>query len=175
MPSTEHNTGRKHDLTFRRVVAGDAPQLRDFWLAMSPASQRTYCPYGENSHLLAPWQEASDRYAAGPDLGIIGITPQGTIVALCVVEFIGDPTRLPNFGVGVDDNYQDRGVGTQLMELILAEADKMGVPQIKLIVVNDNQRAQHLYQKFDFRFVGEPHQERDGLTYLDMIRSFPSA
>lgn len=166
---------RKHDLSFRRVVAEDAPKLRDFWLAMSPASQRTYCPYGESSHLLPPWQEAAARYAAGPDLGIAGVMPDGTIAALCVVEYIGDTTRLPNFGVGVDDKYQDRGVGTQLMELILAEADKMDVPLIKLIVVNDNQRAQHLYQKFDFRFDGEPHQGRDGLTYLDMIRAHPKA
>jgi ribosomal protein S18 acetylase RimI-like enzyme len=164
---------RNHDLQFRRVRAEDGPRLRDFWLNMSPASQRTYRPYGEQSYFVEPWQEAAQRYAAGPDIGIVGLTPHGAIAGLCVVEWIGDSTRLPNFGIGVDDQYHGMGVGSQLMELVMQAADELGVPLIKLIVVDDNLRAQHLYQKFGFHFAGEPHQEQDGLTYFDMLRPSP--
>jgi alpha-mannosidase len=165
---------RKHNLQFRRVRPEDAPKLRDFWANLSPASQRTYRPYGEKSDQLAPWQEAAERYAAGPDIGIAAVTPQETIAGLCIVEWIGRSERLPNFGIGVDDHYQGLGVGAQLMEITLGEADKLGVPVIKLIVVNYNRPAQHLYRKFGFRYAGEPHREADGLIYFDMLRAAPN-
>jgi len=68
---------------------------RILWVSLSPAAQRTYCPYGANSHLLAPWQEAAQQYVTGPNVGIVGVTPDGRVAALCVVDRVSDTGGLP--------------------------------------------------------------------------------
>lgn len=167
------SSSRSVDLEYRRVRVDDGPRLLAFWLGMSAESQRTYRPYGAETHLLDPWRHAAERYAAGPDIGIVAEGPDGLIVGLSVIDRISDPANRPNFGIGVNDQFHGKGIGTRLTDLVTQAADEFGAPEVRLIVVNYNAPAQHLYRKFGFKVTGAPHREADGLTYVDMIRVKP--
>ena len=52
--------------------------------------------------------------------------------------------------LGVHPKYQDRGVGTRLLEASLRETGSL-----MLTVKKDNQKAMKLYHRYGFRIVGE--------------------
>lgn len=76
--------------------------------------------------------------------------------------------------VFVHDDYQNRGIGTLLMSVLVTTAHAMGVSRIQLMVVSDNERAIALYRKFDFEIEGHHrHYARRGdefITALTMAR-----
>ena len=55
-----------------------------------------------------------------------------------------------NFGIGVRGNYQNQGIGRQLMESILK-----GQKNIYLTVIEGNISAEKLYQSFGFQTVNK--------------------
>jgi ribosomal-protein-alanine N-acetyltransferase len=56
--------------------------------------------------------------------------------------------------IAVRRTAQRRGVGRELLEALLAEADRRGAKQVLLEVAVDNAPAQHLYARYDFEPVG---------------------
>jgi len=54
----------------------------------------------------------------------------------------------------VHQQYQDRGIGTALTEMIKELAKEMGFDQIWLTVATINRKAIHVYQKVGFCIVG---------------------
>lgn len=66
-------------------------------------------------------------------------------------------------GIAVHDRFQDRGIGRQLMELLLDLADNwLGLVRVELEVFADNARAIHLYESIGF--------EREGLERKAIFR-----
>jgi len=59
------------------------------------------------------------------------------------------------------------------MTIVMGEVRRLGLPVIRLTVVNYHAPAQHLCRKFGFHGTGSLHRERDSLTYFDMIRITP--
>ena len=63
--------------------------------------------------------------------------------------------HVANLGMAVHDDYQDRGIGTALMQAILDMTDNwLNVKRVELDVYTDNLRAVHLYKKFGFEIEG---------------------
>lgn len=58
------------------------------------------------------------------------------------------------FGLAVHRDFRDQGLGTAMIEAILAEARAMGLRLVKLTAFATNARALHVYQKAGFREVG---------------------
>jgi len=54
----------------------------------------------------------------------------------------------------VSPGYRRRGIGTQLLRLLLNEAKRLGINFIFLMVFLDNLPALKLYRKLNFRFLG---------------------
>ena len=73
------------------------------------------------------------------------------------------------FAPSVADAFQERGVGSAMMPLVLGTARQLGRRCIVLWggVRGDNPRARHFYEKFGFRHVG--HFSAGGLDNHDMI------
>ena len=64
-------------------------------------------------------------------------------------------SHVANLGMAVHDDYQDKGIGTALMEAVLDLADNwLNVKRVELDVYTDNLRAVHLYKKFGFEIEG---------------------
>lgn len=65
--------------------------------------------------------------------------------------------------IGVSPNYQNRGIGTILVEFILKTLKDQGYDGVRILVGTKNINAQKLYLKFDFVNCGST--ERYGHNY----------
>lgn len=74
-----------------------------------------------------------------------------------------------SIGILVHDDYQNQGIGSQLMVAIIDLAENwLNLKRLELIVNTDNSSAIHLYEKFGFEKEGTLKKDafRDG-TYID--------
>ncbi len=69
--------------------------------------------------------------------GLLGVGWQGDVLTLAVAT----------------DRW-GHGIGSALLEALLAEAERRGCTEVFLEVRTDNSRAQRLYQRFDFAPIG---------------------
>lgn len=76
-----------------------------------------------------------------------------------------------SLGICIIKSCWGQGIGTALMQTLIAEAERTAAEQIELEVVSANERAIRLYERMGFaEFARHPHKlkYRDG-TYADMI------
>jgi putative acetyltransferase len=75
------------------------------------------------------------------------------------------------FGISVHDDWQGKGIGTELLRAALDMADNwLNLTRMELEVYADNEPAIHLYERFGFEREGRlrQHAFRDG-QYVDSI------
>lgn len=82
-------------------------------------------------------------------------------------------TDRPELGIAVADRLQDRGLGSALLEQAILGAGRLGLEAIYLIVVQDNERAIRLYERFGFATYGEEFNDNDQLPYFQMVTRLP--
>ena len=91
----------------------------------------------------------------------------GQIVACADISSHGAKSRVMHrgdLGISVRKDYWRQGIGSALMERLLAFAAQCGYEQIELTVESKNQRALRLYLKYGFMVYGtRPH----GMNYPD--------
>lgn len=77
------------------------------------------------------------------------------IVSL-VVDSNPRRSHVANFGIMIHKDYQNQGIGSQLISAILDLADHwLMIKRIELDVFADNERAIHLYEKMGFVIEGK--------------------
>lgn len=59
-----------------------------------------------------------------------------------------------SMGIALQQKFTGLGIGTVMMEKLIAIATEKGFEQLELDVVADNERAIHLYQKMGFEIYG---------------------
>lgn len=115
----------------------------------------------ELEHLLFPeddpWQAVAFRSElAGPhNCYITARDERGRMVGYAGVALLGDAEHpeAEVHTIGVDPEYHRAGIGTLLLEALLAEAGKRGGP-VFLEVRTDNAPAIALYAKHGFHIIG---------------------
>jgi ribosomal protein S18 acetylase RimI-like enzyme len=65
----------------------------------------------------------------------------------------------PVVGIGISDDFQGRRLGGALMDALIAEAKRRGLPGLRLSVYPQNERALKLYTSRGFRIVGQERKE----------------
>ena len=92
---------------------------------------------------------------------------EGEIVAVSDVTPLGTKSRIRHraaLGISVRQDHWQLGIGSAMMERLIAHAGKSGFEQIELEVVASNRRAIGLYLKYGFQVYGtRPH----GIKYAD--------
>lgn len=75
------------------------------------------------------------------------------------------------FGLGIEDEYQNLGLGSALLNYCMEEAKKLNVHSLELAVRTFNDPAIRLYEKCGFRRVGEMKEIAfiDGKFYDEYI------
>ena len=91
----------------------------------------------------------------------------GQIIANAAITSHGAKSRLlhrAELGISVRKDYWRRGIGSALMERLIALASRSGYEQIELTVESKNRRAVGLYLRYGFTVYGtRPH----GMKYPD--------
>ena len=91
----------------------------------------------------------------------------GIVAGLAGIEAVGSQDKIRHraeFGISVDRQYWNLGIGTALMNACIECARKAGYEQIELTVESKNLRAVALYLRFGFTVYGtRPH----GMKYPD--------
>lgn len=163
-------------VTVRRLQEGDARALAEFYNGLSERSRTTFRPLGWGATV-----EACERIVqgnlAGRSHGDAPDDQRGTKYDLVAVHegyivgwsFIWDlDSDEPNFGLGIADMYQGRGLGATLMDQVMAAARQLGLGQVLLTVVQGNHVAWGLYERRGFVRYGE-FVGADGLDYYRMV------
>jgi ribosomal protein S18 acetylase RimI-like enzyme len=152
-------------VAFRRLQPGDAKALLAFYNNLSAASKRTFAPLGQTT-TIEVCQNIVDDNTSGTGAGFSlvavdgpGIVGWGFIYKLDINE--------PTLGLAVADHYHGQGIGSTLIGDVLHIARERGLCQVALTVVQDNDVAWRLYEKYGFVRYGECTGQ-DGLRYFRM-------
>lgn len=100
-------------------------------------------------------------------------------IGLFIIGYSLRRRHAASFGMGVHDQWQNKGVGTALMKAAINLADNwLNVVRLELTVYTDNKPAVKLYERFGFEIEGTlvKYAFRDG-NYVDaysMARIRPS-
>jgi ribosomal-protein-alanine N-acetyltransferase len=75
------------------------------------------------------------------------------VIGYIIVKILLDEAEILRFGVKKEN--QGKGIGKDLLIVALDELKRRGVKKVFLEVSADNIKAQRLYEKFEFKKVGE--------------------
>jgi len=158
----------------RQLKPGDSHALCDFYNGLCEASKRTFRPVGEKTT---------------PDVcrGIIADNDDHRLEKYDLVAIEGKRiigwsfiwnlnAKEPTFGLGVADDFQGKGIGSRLMDRVLADIRQRALNEVYLTVVQENLIAKTMYERRGFVVYGDYHGE-DNLDYFRMKlvlnQSFP--
>ncbi|RAJ69920.1 L-amino acid N-acyltransferase YncA [Streptomyces sp. Amel2xB2] len=170
------------DVVFRPLTHADAERLAAFFEGQSTASRRLSTFGGYD---LAFARELCDAIARHDKLRLVlEEVPSGRIVGLLEISLGLHPSDIARyreadvylgatdcrFGPTLADDYQGKGVGTQVFPLVVDVARRFGKKRMILWggVLADNPRAIRYYEKHGFQTVGS-FTDADGARALDMI------
>jgi ribosomal protein S18 acetylase RimI-like enzyme len=166
----------KSTFEIRQLAPGDAGRLAEFYNGLSQRSRTTFRPLGWSTSVAACADIVGAQAIAGPDQSAPG--SKYDLVAwrddrIAGWSFVWNlHSEEPFFGLGVADAYQGQGLGSALMDRVLAAVQGLGIRHLELTVVQDNHVAWQMYGRRGFARYGEFLDEKDGLAYFRMRKMF---
>ena len=140
------------DIIYRTAVPSDAAQLLDYLKQVGGETDNL--SFGAAGIPFTVEQEAAllERIANSPHSRFFLALDGEKIVGNACVDGSANPRlcHRRNLAITVLRDYWGRGVGTELMERMLAFARESGAELASLEVRSDNERAKALYRKFGF-------------------------
>ncbi len=174
----------QHSITFRPLMAEDAPILGQYFLGLSDDTKADFGPH--------PFDQATADALCANDhantirlIATIGENAQETVIAYFIfmlglrdaeLERFGrvgiplDPRTVCTVAPSVAHGFQNEGVGSRLMLHLIQVARRLGRKRMVLFggTYTTNQRAIHFYQKHGFRKVGTFEHPAGRFSY-DML------
>jgi putative acetyltransferase len=155
-------------LTIRRAEPDDCEALYEIFTASTVYAGTLQLPYPSREYWRRRLSENVDSvyYLVG--------TIEGRIVGMVsVATFPNRPRRrhAGAIGISVDEKWQGKGVGRELMRAIVDFADNwLNLTRLELEVYADNEPAIRLYERFGFEVEGRlrQHALREG-KFVDSI------
>jgi ribosomal protein S18 acetylase RimI-like enzyme len=137
------------ELPVRRLGPGDAETLRRFNAELGAESRRRFLPHSYDPDTL---RRLLERAEAGEDY-LLGAFDGDRLVGYFFLWHFR--SRVPLLGIGMLDGYQGKGLGRQMMAMLIDAGREAGCEGIELTTMLDNDRAFALYQKMGFRYYGD--------------------
>ena len=159
------------NITYRTAVPSDAAQLLEYLKQVGDETDNL--SFGAAGIPFTLKQEAAllERIANSPHSRFFLALDGEKIVGNACVDGSAN-ARLRHrrsLGISVLRDYWGRGVGTGLMERMLAFARESGAELVSLEVRSDNERAKALYRKFGFVSFGTfPKYFKIGGQFFDV-------
>lgn len=117
----------------RRMEAGDVSRVAEI------EKENFSTPWSENAIYAALFDETTAYYVAESD---------GEIIGCCGIRNLTGEGEITN--VSVKKAYQNRGIGREMMEMLLKEGKEKEIRAFTLEVRAGNEAAVHLYEKLGF-------------------------
>lgn len=144
------------NITYRTAVPSDAAQLLDYLKTVGGETDNL--TFGADGIPLSVEQEAAllERIASSPHSRFFLALDGEKIVGNACVDGSGNPRlrHRRNLAITVLRDYWGQGIGSGLMERMIAFARESGAELLTLEVRADNARAKALYRKFGFTTFG---------------------
>lgn len=155
-------------MNIRQIHERDAVHLMRFYNHLDSDTIRVFRPLGEKTTLTVCMQVVAENYMEAPNRYDLLVEDKGRLIAWA---FLADLQAVqPFLGIVVENAFQGRGLGKQLMEKMCMWSDQRQSPAIYLMVVKDNLRAKRLYTRFGFSVYADEFDEADQLHYWHMVR-----
>ena len=149
-------TRQGETLQARRLRPADRQALRRFGESLSPATTGVFLPHHYDDATLDPILRRSE---AGGNL-TLGLFRGARIVAYFFLWYLDQP--FPMLGIGLHDEIQGAGLGRQMLNLLIAEAARLGRDGVDLTTLPANERAFRLYLSVGFQHIGYVDNPRAG-------------
>ncbi|MFO7946288.1 MAG: GNAT family N-acetyltransferase [Armatimonadota bacterium] len=150
----------------RHITADDYEQVLQYFDGLSDLSRKYFCPHPFDEKHARMIVQTSDR-TDNVRIGAFAESADGPLVGYFYYQH-GEGYKYPSVGCGIIDEYHDRGLGTPLMEALIAEARRNNKPGLRLTVDKPNHRALRLYSKSGYRIIGEAQ----GGSHHEMVLDF---
>lgn len=114
--------------------------------------------YPEEWDITVEQEEAwVNRLLASPDALAITCYVDGEVAGNCEINFRGGmkTSHRATIAIAILREFWALGIGSAMLEELVAAAQKRGTEILELEFVEGNERAKHLYEKFGFRVVSE--------------------
>lgn len=132
--------------TIRKLWIGEASALRDHLLRLDPESRRNRFGSPVNAHFI-------ERYASrsiSPDAIVHGFFVDGVLRAAAELRPFGKPFPFDAEGaLSVEREWQNRGVGSALLEHTILAAQNRGIRTIQLNCLINNRAMQSIAKKYE--------------------------
>jgi ribosomal protein S18 acetylase RimI-like enzyme len=153
-------------MLIRRLCRGDGAALACFYNALSDRSRRTFRPLGLSTTEQVCEEIVRDNLPEFERRYDLVVVDDGAIVGWSFLW--GLDSEQPMFGLGIADRFQGQGLGSEMMDRVMAAARERGLGLVRLTVVQDNDVAWEMYERRGFVRCGEFTGE-DGLDYFRMV------
>ena len=146
-------------VVIRPIRTDDGEALADFYASVPPEDVRFYSPHPLD-------RENAFRKAAAADapfsVVLLAEAAEGRIAGYGWFRWDGDAAPRSGFGICIRREFQNVGLGGELMARLNEIARVLGPPVMGLTVQKANARGVALYQKMGFRPVREQLRGGDG-------------
>ncbi len=151
---TEFVSKRGKLIRVRQIRADEAYLLLDLFAHMSSESRyQRFLQTVDHISKQRLWDEAAHiaRQSEAGDvcLGGFVMNKRGQETLVGAARYVQVDAGSVEIALSIRDDYQNQGVGTGLLALLIGEARERGVSQIVATVQNDNERMLHLLHLLD--------------------------
>ncbi len=158
----------------RQMAADDAPLLVDIFNHMSSDSR--YKRFNQTLDSVVPnrvWEQALLIAQADPDKcqGLIALVdmPGQPAMPIGAVRFVETAPGEAEVAISLRDDFQNMGIGTQLMRLLALKARARGYRILTASIRNDNPAIWRVFSRLPFKVTRTPESSFSEVTiYLDM-------
>lgn len=165
MTLNEHGTITTRDgaeLRVRRLTTADAVALQTFNAGLSPDSRRKFLPHAYDDATVA---KVLARSESGDDY-LLGAFEGGRLVGYFFLWRVHD--RVPLLGIGMLDEFQHRGLGRQMIRMLIDRAVGERKDGVELTTMQDNANAFALYEQCGFTYYADvPNRTGDGTIVVE--------
>ena len=138
------------------------------WEMFSSLSKETlrFLPMRFTRERVGEWFKEMDYEKVLPILGIVWENGEERVIADASLEFSKLESRRhrAELGITVHDDYQGRGLGTEIIRHLIEIARSKCIKKLELLVVAKNERAIHLYERMGF--IKEGHLRMNHYSYI---------
>lgn len=104
----------------------------------------------------------------GSDSGFVAETEEGRLIGAAWYRLYKDDNKgfgyiddnIPEISIAISEEYRDKGIGKQLLEALIHEAEKKRFSSLSLNVDSRNTAALHLFEAKGFKVVNNKETSR---------------